>query len=250
MFVHPDFFKYVYEKHLSSFKDNIELIKNIYLNLDKKSKHFDYELEVLKLILSYDSTFITDLLFSNFNEQTRISKRDLSENDFSKLWDMDNYEIIFKQILAYFISYPIIFLHTPCEVSNVFKGNSQKEIKFLQNVLNKATDERLIKRIFNIVVTKYNDMRFSFLKIILAKNNDLEFFRELDLYVQSTVYHGGEIPRIHYRIEAYRETKDFIFKLNNIRYLEHINLLEKAITNSRVSIENAKKRDFIDRWGL
>lgn len=250
IFVHPDFFKYVDENHPSSFEKDIEIIKRIYLNLDEKERHFDYGLDVLRLILKYDNTFITDILNSNFDEKTRISKRDLLENDFSKLWDMDDYEIIFKQILTYFSSYPIVFLHTPCEISNLFKGNSDREIKLLRNTLEQATNDRLIRRIFNIVVTKYNDIKFSFLEPILAKNKDLDFFRELDFYVQNTIYSGDEIPRIHHGIEAYRETKDFIITLNNINYLEHISLLEKAIANSKISIENAKKRDFIDRWGL
>lgn len=250
IFVHPDFFKYVNDNYPISFEKDIEIIKYIYLNLDEKGRHFDYGLDVLRLILKYDNTFITDLLCSNFDKKTRISKRDFLENDFSKLWDMDDYEIIFKQILVYFNSHPIIFLHSPCEVSNLFKGNSKREIKFLGKILEEATNEILIKRIYNIVVSKYNEIKFSFLGTILSKNKDIVFFRELDFYVQSTVYNGDEIPRIHHRIEAYRETKDFIITLNNIEYIEYISLLEKAITNSKVSIENAKKRDFIDRWGL
>ncbi len=250
LYVHTDLFKYVSENHPYSFERNIEIIKSIYLNLDKKGRYFDYDLGVLKLILGCDNTFITELLHSNFDEKTRISKRDLSENDFSKLWVLDDYYVIFKQILTYFSTHPMMFAYTPCDVSNLFKGNSEKEIKFLKSILKEATIDSLIRKIYNIVVTKYNDIKLTFLKSILYKNRDLEFFKQLDFYVLSLTYNGDEIPRIHHKMNAYVEAKNFILTLNNIDYLEHISVLEKAITNCKVSIENAKKRDFIDRWDL
>ncbi|WP_298901454.1 hypothetical protein [uncultured Psychroserpens sp.] len=249
-FVHPDFFKFVNDSFPKLFEKYIEEIKIIYLNLDEKGRRFDYNLETLRLILDYDSAFITDLLKSNFDEHTRISKRDLLENDFSKLWSMDNYQTIFKLILSYFNSHPIIFRYSAIEVSNLFKGNSDRELSLLRNTINETTNKNLMRRIYNIVVTKYNDEKFTFLKTILEKNNDLEFFRDLDFYVLSITYNGNEIPRIHHKIDAYKEAKEFLIQLNNIEYLEHINALEQAITNSKASIENARKRDFLDRWGL
>ncbi|WP_435416638.1 hypothetical protein [Polaribacter aestuariivivens] len=250
IYVSPDFFKYLNENQIIWFESNLSLIKTLYLNLDKKNRSFDYNLEVLLIILDKDISFMAELLHFNFDNKSYVSKNDILENNFSKLWNSLNYKQIFKTLLVFFSRYPVSFSNSPSEVSNVFKGNNAKEELLLMEIIKENEDEKLIRKVFNIILAKYNNKKHKYLIEILNRNKGIDFFRRLDLYSQSIVYSGSRIPRIRQKIEIYIEIKDLLIRLNDISFLEHIDYLESNIIYGKVSIENERKREFIDRWGL
>lgn len=249
-FVHNDFFKFLYEDYNSLFLLKLKDVQVIYLDLDEKDRHFDFNLEVLKLILKEEPKFIIDLLETNFEDKTYISKRDLLDNDFKKIWDLDNTNEIFEDIITFFSKFPMVFHNVISPVSLIFKGSGNKGLKFLYWLVSKSDDENVIKLLFNIVVSQFNESKYEFLKIILEKNSNLKFFRRLDFYAGESVTSGSRIPKIKYEITVYEELRDYIQKLNNLVYLEHIEFIENEINYYKTDVERERKHEFLSQWSI
>lgn len=249
-FIDNDFFKYLYENYKKLFLERIEDIQFLYLLLDAKSNHFDYNFEVLKLILGEKPDFINRLLELNFGDKTFISKKDFLENDFKKLWDLHNRNEVFEYIVIFVSKFPFIFHNVISELSIVFKGSGDSGSSFLRYLLNKTNDERVLRLIFNITVSEFNNSKYDFLKDIMAKNSKIEFFKKLDFYTGSIVSSGSRIPRIRKKITIYEELKEFIQNLNNIEFLEHLSFLENQINYNKTEIEIERKREFLSEWSI
>lgn len=249
-FIHNDFFKFLYENHNNLFLNRLKEIEVLYLVLDEKNTHFDYMSEILKLILTHDPKFINDVLESNFEGKTYISKRDLLENDFKKLWDLENKNEIFEYIINFSSKFPMIFRNVPSEVSVVFQGSGIEGLNFLYYLVAKTNDERVLKLLFNIIVSQFTESKYDFLKIVLEKNSDIKFFRRLDFYAGESVTSGSRIPKIRQEITIYEELRNYIQSLNNLLYLEHVNFIENEINHYKVEIDWERKREFLSDWSI
>lgn len=245
LYVNNDFFKYLYKDHQSIFSDRLQDIQFLYLVLDRKDRHFDYSLEVLKLILSKNPTFINDLLAAAFDAKTFVSRTDLLENDFKKLWTLENRNEVFEDIIQFFSKFPSIFRNTHSEVGTAFQGSGENGLNFLRYLVNKTTDEKILRLAFNIVVSQFNESKFDFLDLLLQKNSNLAFFENLDLYTGSSISIGSRIPKIRQEIIVYEEVRDYIQTRNDIRYLEHLNYIEDRINACKAQIEWERKDEFM-----
>jgi len=244
LFMYGDFFEIVNDQYQSSFVSNLKKIEKIYLYLDNAGRHFDYHLKVLKMILSQNPNFIIDLLKYNFDGKYYLSRRNFDENDFNKLWDLDNYEIVFENIINYLVN----FIYRASDLSSAFIGNSQKEIDFLHNQLQKTENKKMIELIFNIITSIYRDKMFDFLKIILDKNCDSELFKRLDFYTSAGVTMGSRLPNMQFELSQLEKVKDFLVEQNNINYYEFIEIINRDIMYSKMSIENERKSEFVSEW--
>lgn len=241
------FFEIIHDKYQSTFISSLSKIEFLYLYFDNQRRHFDYDLNLLRIILSYNSNFIIDLLKYNFDEKDYLSRRDFDDNNFKKLWELPNYEVIFENMINYFVNFKS-YSHRASEFSNVFKGNNQKEIDFLQRKLVSSNDNKMIEFIFNIVTTVYRDKMLDFLKIILDKGCDIELFKRLDFYTSSGVTMGSSLPNMQFELSQYEKVKDFLVNQNNINYYEFIELIERNIMYSKMSIERERKEEFVSEW--
>lgn len=248
LFMYGDFFEIINDQYHSSFIRNLKKIEKIYLYLDKAGRHFDYDLKVLKIILSQNPNFIIDLLKYNFDDKDYLCRRDFDENDFKKLWDLDNYEIVFENMINYLVNFKSIFLHRASELSSAFRGNSQKEIDFLHNQLLSTENKKIIDLIFNIITSIYRDKMFDFLKIILNKNCDVDLFKSLDFYVSSSVTMGSRLPKMQFELSQLEKVRDFLVEQNNINYYEFIEIVNQNIMYSKMSIESERKSEFVSEW--
>lgn len=242
-------FNFIYNKYPSVFIKKLDIIKKIYLYFNKKNNYFDNNLNILKCILVKSPNFIIKLLKSKFNENTFISRNDLNVFNFCKLWELNNPEEIFINIIKYFNGSLFILSNTPSAIVSLFRGNNKQESDFLLSLIS-ISDKRMLRTIFNVIVCKFKDKKFEFLLKILKKDNDLEFFKTLDLYMLSTIYSGSGIPRMEYKISELEKTIDFFQSLNDMKYLEHIKYLEDTIMYTKIEIEYERKREFINKWSV
>lgn len=248
-YIHEDFFIYLYNENKGIYINNIQKIEKMYLFLDGKNSHFDYELNLLKQIVSLNPKFIIELLESHFDKSTYISKRELEYYSLHKLWDLDNAETVIMSALDFFKKVPMFWHNASCEASYLFNGNSIREENLLKSLINSSSDDRELKMLFNIIVSKYGDKKYEFLKLILDKNKDLDFFRKLDFYVQSTTFSGSRIPRIQEEISEYEKLNKFLETLNDLDLLNYIVWIENSISYHKKEIEEERKREFLDEWG-
>ncbi|MBC5836712.1 nSTAND3 domain-containing NTPase [Flavobacterium muglaense] len=248
MFMYGDFFIIINDQYQSAFIKNLKKIEKIYLYLDKSRRHFDYDLKVLKIILLINPHFIIDLLKYNFADRDYLSRRDFDENDFKKLWDLNNYGIVFENMINYLVNFKSLSLHRASEFSSVFKGDSQKAIDFLHNQLLKTGNKKIIELIFNIISSIYKDKMLDFLKIILDKNCDSDLFKKLDFYISPGVTMGSRLPNMQFELSQLEKVRDFLVEQNNINYYEFIEIINRNIMYSKMSIESERKREFVSEW--
>lgn len=248
MHLHCDFFKVIHENYTAVFADNLKEIEKIYLHFDEQERHFDYDLQVLKIILSYNTSFITDLLKYSLDEKDYLSRRDFNDNDFKKLWDLDESTLVFDNMINYLVKFKSVFVHGASEMSKVFRGNNEKEIKFLKDKLNATYDSKMIVLIFNIITTIYREKMLEFLKIILDKGCDIELFKRLDFYTSAGVTMGSRLPNMQFELTQYEKVVQFLHDQKDIKYLEFIELLERNIMYAKMSIEKERKEEFVSEW--
>src|SRR5690606_16081090 len=120
--------------------------------------------------------FIIELLDSHFDKSKYISKRELEYYSLHKIWDLENAEVVITYALDFFKKVPIFWCNASCEASYLFNGNSVREENFLKSLINSYSSDKELKMLFNIVVSKYGNKKYKFLKLILNKNKNLEFF--------------------------------------------------------------------------
>lgn len=251
-YIHDDFFIYLYDEHKDIYLKNIEKIEKMYLFLDNKNSHFgfDYELKLLKQIVSINPKFIIEFLDSFFNKYTYINERELEYYNLHKLWDLDNSDTIIIYALGFFLEkVPMPPYYVSYEASYLFNGNNKKEEKLLKSLINSSSNDKELKMLFNIIVSKYKDKKYEFLKLILDKNKNLDFFIWLDFYVQSTTFSGSTILRIQEEISEFEKLKDFLISLNDLDLLNHVKWVEDSISFHKKEIEEERKREFLDEWG-
>ena len=174
--------------------------------------------------------------------------RDFDNNDFERLWELDNYEVVFDNMIDYLVRFKRIFLHCASEISKAFKGNSPKEIDFLNKKLIETKDDKMIELIFNIVTTIYRDKMLDFLKIILEKDCDIELFKRLDFYTSAGVTMGSRLPNLQFELTQYEKVLKFLHDQKDIKYLNFIEIIERNIMYAKASIERERKEEFISEW--
>ena len=243
-----DFFKVIHENYSEVFADNLKELEKIYLYFDEQGRHFDYDLEVLKIILSYNPNFITDLLKYSLDDKDYLSRRDFDDNDFKKLWDIDNSLLVFDNMINYLAKFKSIFVHGASEMAKVFKGNSEKEIKFLKDKLIATSDTKMVALIFNIIITVYKDRMLEFLKIILDKGCSLEQFKKLDFYTSAGVTMGSRLPNMQFELSQYEKVKQFLEDQKKIDYLLFIEFMESNIFYTKLQIERERKQEFVSEY--
>ncbi len=249
-YLDEDFFSYLVFEYKSLFLDRFDDIQSLYLHIDNQNNHFDYRLKILKIILEIDPKFITKFLDNRVGDKKYLHKIDFLEKDFENLWSLKNCSVIFEEIIVFASNLPSFFLYTQAEVSVLFEGTGSKGIDILTNVAKKTNDEKILRLIFNIVVSVFNELKFDFLKILLNKNYTIEFFERLDFYTGSVVTTGSRIPKINSKIILYEELKNNIQKLNDIKYLPHLNFIENEIYSFKVELEWMRKREFLSEWSI
>lgn len=248
LYMHCEFFKIIHDNYNSLFLKFLKKIEKIYLYFDNQRRHFDYDLEVLKIILTYNPKFITDLLKYNYDQKDYLSMRDFDNNDFERLWELDNYEVVFDNMIDYLVRFKRIFLHRASEISKAFKGYSPKEIDFLNKKLIATKDNKMIELIFNIVTTIYRDKMLDFLKIILEKDCDIELFKRLDFYTSAGVTMGSRLPNLQFELTQYEKVLKFLHDQKDIKYLNFIEIIERNIMYAKASIERERREEFISEW--
>ncbi len=59
---------------------------------------------------------------------------------------------------------------------------------------------------------------------------------------------GSRLPNMQFELSQYEKVKDFLVNQNNINYYEFIELIERNIMYSKMSIERERKEEFVSEW--
>jgi hypothetical protein len=111
-------------------------------------------------------------------------------------------------------------------------------------VINTTSDEKVLKMLYNIVSTKFKENKYEYLNLILEKNKNLKFFKDLDFYLQNSGLWKSRIPHIQKEIDEFKKLNNFLKSLNDINLLAHIQWVEDLIDCNKKQIEEELKRVF------
>lgn len=237
-----DFFMRVQKEFDDVFKLKIDKLAQLYINIFKVDSSFDYRLDQLCLLLKFYPTMICDLIETL--TKTKYSYR-FDDISLDKIWTLDNAEKIIGLALNKLVQKPRYSFYTLHDANVLFKGDSQREKDFLMSRINDASSNREYVMLFNIVVTKYSENKFKYLKIILARNKDVHLFRELELYTRMHIHVRSRIPIFEYQVSLYQETISQLESMNSIELMPHIKLLEDRICYAQKNIIEEKAREFM-----
>lgn len=249
IYVPKEFFEYVHKNFFNTYEREFKTICDLYLKIDSYERHFDYSLDVLKSILEINPNFINRLLDSHFDSLHYLSHSALLENDFRKLWGMENHIEVFTRILDYTNKFHRIS-DNPDTIAKIFQPDDAVQLDFLRNYLKEKTDESSILTVFNIVVSIFKNNRYEFLNLILDKGIEVETFRKLDFVVSSITYSGSIIPRYHSRIEELKGYNNYLQDKGDVKLLPYVQVISEKIDYYNRSIEFARRREFLSDWGI
>jgi hypothetical protein len=235
------------------FKNDIELLKDIYLTCITENSHFDYNAMVLNKLITLDESFLENYINKIFEGKNYIRSRDMNK-DYSIIWLREDYETIFFNLIELF--YSISQQKMRWRNGEVLKGifsarKEKKEIekrivlvvkKYLDIVI---TDKERLVFIFEYIAELSYEKRIDFISYFLKKNDSYEVFNELSFEPKFKSYSGSRIPYLQKDIDFYTSLLEVV---KGIKFLEHKQNIEKTISYLEDDIRREKKRNFMSDY--
>lgn len=230
---------------VSFLKNDLELLKAIYLKLDSFSNHFDYDAKTLNKILDIELDFILEYL--------KCENENKSHREYNRLWQRENYQEIIDKVLNYFYENQD-FRISDSKIKVFFNIDKYKDIQskleekqliylksFIETNIN---DTQKIKFIFKEIISYLSDtQRKILIKHILDLNIKFEIFKELSLEKSSMFWQGSAVPLYQKRIEFFESLLELF---EGVKYLEFKKHIEEIIEWKKENIKREKKNDFLD----
>ena len=219
---------YTPEKLLLLYKDDVEVLYNIYFKLLEEEITFDYTGEFFITFLKNNEEFLKkyiDILiirkaWNTGNEDGRIER----------LWKSKNFIEYFDMIFYNMLESDIIYDDRASLASELFTNTSDVEIveenqfRWLEHIISENANKENIVNIFNIICELNEELRKFSIKVFLNNNCNFETFKKLSLF-PSRVATFGSLSK------PYSKQIDFIQSLyplmKGVEFLEH----EEHLTN-------------------
>lgn len=228
------------------FKNDLELLKSIYLKIDFYLTHFDYNSKILNQILDMDDDFILVYLKQK-NEEKSFNKK------YKRLWERENYQDIIEKIIDYFFENQDIKIFGSkikvffniSERGDEVNKLEEKQLDYLKffitkNILNSEKIEFIFR---NIVSYSIDEQRKLLIKYTVDLDIKFETFKELSLEKSSMSWQGSAVPMYQKRIEFFESLLELF---EGVKYLEFKKHIEEIIEWKKKEIRREKKSDFLD----
>lgn len=243
----------LYSGYTNAFSDEeyIEVIYNAFANKELLEKlylksmecHGDYEgnLGYLLCINNYD-------LLNKILETNRYDHTGKIKNIIKKIWTHPNHsEIIsynYNKIVNSSLGY--LRLHLLFE-SDTDKNIKNNQIEWFKNkILEFKNDKEKIYCLFYVIGEKENSLKEELILFLLDNTNNIEVFKNANLFSHSESWSGSRIPNIEQKIEFIQLLLNKIKEKDNLLYIEHINYLNERIENYKQEIKRTQIEEYID----
>lgn len=238
----------VSKKLVSIFKDNVDLLKQIYFYQCSNFSVGDYyDGNVMKQILILDSGFLIEYLNWKFKSNKYIS--DMTDHrNYNFIWQLDNYKNILNEIIDFFIKNDNKYYVDHHYINVFFRYDSDslkdKIIKFIESYISKnSNDIDKIRIIFIPIRNLYKENLTKFLKIFLSKNTNFNDFKKINFEKNFYLSDGGSFITAFERELTLWES--ILPLLDSVDLMEHRLYVKQKIERQRKRIETEKRRDFI-----
>lgn len=234
---------YTPEKLLLLYKDEVEVLYNIYFKLLEEGITFDYTGEFFITFLKNNEEFLKkyiDILiirkaWNTGNEDGRIER----------LWKSENFIEYFDMIFYNMLESDISYDDRDSLASELFTNTSdvviveENQYIWLEHTIRENANKENIVNIFNIICGLSENQRRFAIKAFLENNHNFEIFKKLPLFPIVMSVFGSFI-------NLYRKQIDFIQSLyplmEGIEFLDH----EEYLTNIESNLEREIDRTETD----
>ena len=234
-----------FKEYIKEFKNNLHILKQLYLYTHTIESSFDYKGKAIKAILELDRNFIIEFLqWKNINRQWQFA--DQNHIDFSFLWELEGYEQILEDIFEYYVKSDNFYIHLDHYINAFFPNNLP--ITNLEHFVDRfikinSTNTDKIRLLFNVVTHSYPGKRIEYLAKLLKYNQEVNFIRKLTLINNSKSYSGSIIPLYEKDKEFWKEVEKVCS--SNYKLLKIKLWAKEQQNNLDRQIEGEAKRDFM-----
>ena len=229
------------------FKDDYDILSQIYMNALEISEHVDYGGKLFVKIFEKKPNI--------WKEYVNWAKKHVHRNEYEKMifnliWATENwqecinyaYSIIIDNSMDYFIEYQaqLLFGRVDQE-SDIIKN---RKMEWLLNSLheNCMNISKTIKLI-DIVVNAIPHWKLDYILEYLKCNNDIENFKKIHLFPMSYSWSGSEVPLIIDKIRFLQSLKE---KLKGYLYIEHRDYIEEYRRNLEEYKRKVELREYLE----
>lgn len=240
-----------FQKLETIFVEEVPLLKEIYLHQCKIDDLLSHEGQTLQKIVELDSEFLFEYLDFLYGREDSFRVFHNGNIDFSFLWEKDDYRDLLFSVFEFtydrekntrFFWGPSFFELFFRNLTGTIQG---KAFDLLKGLMEKnAENIEKVSHISQIVANCFPEKRKNFLASFLAKNKKFEDFKLIEFENNHIIaMQGSAVPRYEKRISFY---ESLLTLFNSVDLLEHKLCVEERIKSYKVTIEEEKKRDFME----
>lgn len=234
---------YTFEELIEIFKDNIPILKKIYI---ENLKYFDFYNagEYLQKFIEIDSNWLDEYLDYIYGSESTATSKQLYEN-LSECWNSEKYIYIFDKVLHRYMKYTennyllSYYLKGILNNKNDDKLSKQKNW-FLHAIKKNYENLEVLKVIFEIILDKNYEIRQEAIKLLISLNSDYEIFEKLSIEATRFSTSGSFVPIYMNEIKFLREISSYF---TGIKFIKHRNLIERKIKEFEESIRKEEIRE-------
>lgn len=242
----------LYKQIFSLFSSEIDVVENIFFEVDKVEQHADYDGAMFSKLLSNDVSFFKRYLRNELSVKKYLSSHS-DHRDYTFLWKSKNYKDIVSAILkevcecekeGHFHNYHKKFFN------KTSKSIPDDEVLDRQNqylrdeIKTKSTDHEYMRFLFSLISEFKLDRTVIFYKEFLEVNKNFDDFKSLSL-PESSSWVGSKVPILQEKVDF---INNIICLCDSVQFLKHRQYLEIRVQYLRNEIRNEKKRDFTDEF--
>ncbi|MCM2534765.1 hypothetical protein NDK43_23525 [Neobacillus pocheonensis] len=242
------------EKYIASYlKNDVDLLKNIYLRFLKIKQYFDYDSGILKVLTRWNPNILKEILEDIFENETTTHKFK-EDIDLQFIWEEENWrelsesisELIVKYIKApnkYFATMDLLekILHLGTKRSNEF---SYRLFEWIDSKITLwAEDEELIKVLFECLSNFNDDQQIEWILKLIQIKSEFDFFTKIPFFSHIFSWSGSEIPSLKGRQLFYKQLEN---RIEGIQFLEHKHWLQKKMDSIEHRIREVKIKELIE----
>lgn len=238
---------YTPEKLLLSYKDEVEVLYNIYFKLLEEGITFDYTGEFFitfiknneEFLRKYSDIYIMRKAWNTGNEDGRIER----------LWKSENFIEYFDLIFYNMLESNIGYYDKASLASELFTNTSDEEIVeenqyiWLEHIISENANKENIVNMFNIICELNEELRKFSIKIFLNNNYNFETFKKLSLFPRAMSGFGSFIHLFEKRINFIQSLYPL---MEGIKFLDHEEYLTNIESNLILEIDRTETEDLYE----
>lgn len=230
------------------FQANSSLLKQAYFVGLELEAHLD-DGQTFAHILEVDSSFLVDYIDWVYQQEDRLRREDF--RDFSCVWKRNDYKKLMQEVIERIYNHNRLGLWQITDGFFVLRAEEkdtdllqERQYQFLKYLIEQRySDANFMIFIFEFITNLSFENRKQLLAVFLEHNKSFKDFRHLPLKPSSWICEGGSVPIYYQKLTEYFES--LLPLLSTIEFLQHRQYLERIIQETRETIEDEKKRNFL-----